>query len=320
MYYIVVIKNDNAGSWLLLILTLPGRQPALRMRVWRRLQAAGAGVLRDGVHVLPNRPELAALLQGLCRDVVEGSGTARVIATQDGNGFPGLFDRAADYEKLLRNISATARSLSRAGSVRALDKVERLRRDLEAIAAVDYFPGEALQRTRRAFDALHAQSLARFADEPHSSPGKISRLKRAEFQHRTWQTRARPWVDRLASAWLIRRFIDPAARFLWVAKPTNAAGNALGFDYDGAAFTHVGDKVTFEVLLESFGLQRNRPLCAIAQLVHYLDVGGPPVAEAAGVETMLRGMRDRIADDPQLFIAAAQMFDDLHRAFETRSR
>jgi hypothetical protein len=92
----------------------------------------------------------------------------------------------------------------------------------------------------------------------------------------------------------------------------------LGFDYDGARFTHVGDKVTFEVLMESFSLQRDPAIQGIARLVHYLDVGGQPVAEAPGVEVMLRGMRERIRDDQQLFLAAAQVFDDLHRALGTR--
>ncbi len=318
MYYIVVIKPGNVRSWLLLILTLPGRQPALRMRVWRRLQAAGAGVLRDGVYVLPHRHDLAELLQGLSREVLAGSGAARVIAVQDGSEFAALFNRTDAYEELQKKIAVTARALPRAGSARALDKVERLGRELDSIAAIDYFPGEALPRARRAFEALHTQATARFADEPHSRSGRIPRLKRADFHGRTWQSRARPWVDRLASAWLIQRFIDPAARFRWIAKPPDDAGEAVGFDYDGAAFTHVGDKVTFEVLLESFGLQRNRPLCNIAQLVHYLDVGGPPVAEGPGLETMLRGMQDRITGDAQLFAAAAQLFDDLYRAFGTR--
>lgn len=314
------MKSGDSRSWLLLILTLPGRQPALRMRVWRRLQAAGVGVLRDGVYVLPQRPELAELLQGLSREVREGRGTARVLTVQDGSEFPGLFDRADAYGKLLKKIGIAARALPRAGSARALDKVERLRRELEAVAAIDYFPAEALQRARRAFDALHTQAMARFADEPHSRQGRIPRLKRADYQGRIWQTRARPWVDRLASAWLIQRFIDPAARFLWITRPVNDTGKALGFDYDGATFTHVGDRVTFEVLMESFGLQRNRLLSSIARLVHYLDVGGPPVAEAAGVEAMLRGMRARVTDDPPLFVAAAQLFDDLYAALETRER
>lgn len=316
----MAIKPANARNWLLLVLTLPGRQPALRMRVWRRLQAAGVGVLRDGVYVLPQRPDLAELLQGLAREVLEGHGMARVITVQDGSEFPGLFDRGDAYEKLLRKFGVAARALPRTGGTRAMDKVGRLRRELEAIAAIDYFPAESLQRARRAFDALHAQTTARFADEPHSRQGRIPRLKRADYQGRIWQTRARPWVDRLASAWLIQRFIDPAARFHWIARPPNDNSKALGFDYDGATFTHIGDKVTFEVLLESFGLQRNRLLCSIAQLVHYLDVGGPPVAEAAGVEAMLRGMRERITADPQLFIAAAQLFDDLHTALESRER
>jgi hypothetical protein len=316
----VSASSKSDADWLLLILTLPGRQPALRMRVWRGLQALGAGVLRDGVHVLPARKDLDEPLRALCREVLAGKGEARLLTVRhDGADFQSLFDRSKAYDALLGRIGAAARALPRARAASVTAGIARLRRELESAAATDYFPTAQQDRARRAFDALSAQANARFAsDEPHARQGRIPRLLRADYQGRVWQTRARPWVDRLASAWLIARHIDAKARFRWNARPGASSRTALGFDYDGARFTHVGDKVTFEVLMESFSLQRDPAIQGIARLVHYLDVGGQPVAEAPGVEVMLRGMRERIRDDQQLFLAAAQVFDDLHRALGTR--
>src|SRR5262249_3616315 len=140
--------------------------------------------------------------------------------------------------------------------------------------------------------------------EPHAAARRITRLRTADYQRRTWATRKRPWVDRLASAWLIRRFIDREARFKWLAKPEGCAARAVGFDFDGAAFTHVGGKVTFEVLLASFGLEADAALEKIGAIVHYLDVGGILVPEAPGLATILRGAFTRFKDDGALLAEA----------------
>ena len=135
-----------------------------------------------------------------------------------------------------------------------------------------------------------------------ASPGWTPR----KFQGKRWATRSRPWVDRLACAWLIRRFIDPQARFLWLADPagaTPAPRGALGFDYDGARFTHVGARVSFEVLMASFGLDGDAKLQRLAATVRYLDAGGIPVPEAAGLESVLAGLRELHADDDALAAA-----------------
>jgi hypothetical protein len=155
--------------------------------------------------------------------------------------------------------------------------------------------------------------------EPRTGAGAISRLATADFRGRTWATRKHLWVDRMASAWLIRRFIDKKARFLWLDNPTKCPKTALGFDFDGAAFTHVGSRVSFEVLAASFGVDADPAIARIGTIVHCLDVGGAPVAEAAGVEAVLTGLRATATDDDKLLTEASRVFDGLYHAYRKES-
>ena len=309
-------------AWLILIVSLPTRNAAGRMRVWRALKAMGSGVLRDGVYLLPNRPGFRRALQDHAEDVLAGGGHAQVLALNSEDPaqqalFEGLFDRSADYAKLIETIRQTADwELGSEEPARLRKQLDRLRKDFEALVAVDFFPGEAREQAAMALEDLeHAVAEVLTPDEPHAVHKRIGCLHSQDYQGRSWATRQRPWVDRLASAWLIRRFIDPEARFLWLASPVDCPGDALGFDFDGATFTHVGAKVTFEVLLASFGLAKDGALQRLGALVHYLDVGGIPVPEAAGLESLLRGMRQRLADDDALLAQAGQVFDALYLDF-----
>lgn len=159
-----------------------------------------------------------------------------------------------------------------------------------------------------------AVSRALSTDEPHSRDLPITLLSPGDYQGRAWATRKRPWVDRLASAWLIRRFIDPKARILWLDQPQDCPADALGFDFDDAAFSHVGNRVTFETLQASFAL-RQPGLDRLAALVHYLDIGGIQPAEAAGIERVLAGLRETISHDDHLLAAASAIFDGLLAEF-----
>jgi hypothetical protein len=136
----------------------------------------------------------------------------------------------------------------------------------------------------------------------------------AQYRGRTWATRARPWVDRLASAWLIRRFIDPRAKILWLKDIRRCPKSVLGFDFDGATFSHVGARVTFEHLLASFGLESDAALMRIGRMVHCLDVGGAPVPEAQGLAAILTGARARLSNDNHLLAEASRVFDHLYHS------
>ncbi len=309
-------------SWLILIVSLPTQNAAGRMRVWRALKALGCGVLRDGVYLLPYRKEFRHMLQVQAEDVIAGGGNAHILTLDSENQeqqkvFEQLFDRSADYAKLIETIQQAAPLSIRLDDFAKLQKqIHRLRKDFESIALQDFFPGAAREQAASALEDLEHSVTDRLSpDEPHAVQRRIRRLQIEEYQGRTWATRQRPWIDRLASAWLIQRFIDCEARFIWLIEPGECPAYALGFDFDGAAFTHIGAKVTFEVLLASFGLAKDAALNRIGALVHYLDVGGIPVLEAAGLETLIRGMRQRWSSDDDLLIETNKIFDAYYQAF-----
>ncbi|WP_035052110.1 chromate resistance protein ChrB domain-containing protein [Andreprevotia chitinilytica] len=305
-------------KWLTLILTLPTANATARMRIWRALKASGAAVLRDGVYLLPERDDCHSALAEIAEDIEANGGTAYLLQADGAIAatFPSLFDRTEDYAALLTAISETHAALNIDNALDTLKQFRKLGKTFAAIGATDFFPGEAQRQVDVALRALEVAANAILSpDEPHAATGAVARLNLVDYQGRIWATRARPWVDRLASAWLIRRFIDPAARFLWLASQADCPADALGFDFDGAAFSHIGAKVTFETLLASFALDQPA-LQRLGALVHYLDVGGIPPAEAGGVERVLAGLRNTISNDDQLLAAAGHIFDGLLAAFQ----
>lgn len=304
--------------WITLITSLPTENATARMRAWRALKASGAAVLKDGVYLMPESPACRAVLESVAADVSGGGGTAYVMAVEEpaNADFPALFDRTADFAAWLAELPPIQHQLTAGALADATRLCRKARKAFGLLAETDYFPGEAQRRAEAALLAIEA-AVARAAspDEPQSGAGAVAVLQRAHYQGRTWATRARPWVDRLASAWLIQRHIDPQARFLWLAHPQDCPADALGFDFDGASFSHVGALVTFEVLVASFALE-TPALQRLGGLVHFLDAGGVQPPEAMGVEAVLAGLRATIDDDDQLLQAASSVFDALHHQFE----
>jgi len=296
-------------EFLALFVSLPTRQTAGRMRIWRALRALGCATLRDGVYLLPESADHAAALERIADEVRAVQGTADLyrLGGRDERqqaDIVALFDRGADYAALLAAMAGADRVAART--------LRNLRRDLAALVAIDYFPGEAQRQAQAALAALEAAA----GGEPAAITGEIRRLASADFQGRTWATRKNLWVDRMASAWLIRRFIDRKAKFLWLENPKKCPKSAIGFDFDGAGFTHLGGRVSFEVLAASFGLEGDPALARIGTIVHCLDVGGVPVAEAAGIQAVLAGLRTAAADDDKLLTEASRVFDGLYKIFQ----
>lgn len=313
------MKSMQATSeWRILILSLPSNRATVRMRVWRALKALGAAVLRDGVYLLPDIPSAQAAFMQQAREVLRAGGSAQVLRVNDPDGqqdtdFRALFDRGADYARILQAARKLKAGINPRRPNLSLKKLKPLRQAFEATHATDYFPGPAAAQTGQLLAEIEMMFSA--PGEPQSQAGRIPKLNRKDFRGRTWATRARPWVDRMASAWLIKRFIDPKARIVWLSSPKACPARALGFDFDGAAFTHVGARVTFEVLLASFTLEDDKGLERIGRLVHYLDVGGVPEPEAAGLETILDGARRQHANDDRLLAEASKTFDYLYNVY-----
>ncbi|MEX1165696.1 MAG: chromate resistance protein ChrB domain-containing protein [Hydrogenophaga sp.] len=305
------------NDWISLITSLPTENSAVRMRTWRALKASGAAVLRDGVYLLPESEICRAGFEALAADVLAAGGTAMVMRVEPPveTSFEALFDRQADYQALSEQLAQAMNLLSPDTAAEHLKWVRKLRKGFAAIAAMDYFPGETQAQLDRQLTELElACARALSPGEPQSTEGSIPTRRIEDYQGRIWVTRERPWADRLASAWLIQRFIDPKARLRWLAEPKDRPAKALGFDFDGADFTHVGHRVTFEVLIASFALPQPG-LQRLAALVHYLDVGGLQPAEAIGLEAVLTGLHAQLSDDDALLAAVSVVLDGLLVAF-----
>jgi len=307
-----------------LILSLPARDSTVRMRAWRALKDAGCGVLRDGVYVLP-ASEAASTALGKVESGIRSSGgfamrvELHLKSDAQREQLRGLFDRSSEYAALLDQIKAARAGLRRLGARKAKTGLDRLRRQADRLAAIDFYPGAAQSQATDAFASLQRDFRETYArGEPRVSRRRLRPGDRAKYQGRTWATRKDPWVDRLASAWLIKRFIDPAARFSWLDRPSSLPRNAIGYDFDGAQFTHVGNRVTFEVLMETFGLDSDPALAAIGTSVHFLDVGGSAAADAKGLETVLKGVKEKARNDDAMLGEAMRIFDHFYSAYAER--
>jgi hypothetical protein len=291
------------------------------MRIWRALKAMGCAALRDGAYLLPRADAQQEQLRELADETVREGGNAWLLTVQPQSGdeslaWRALFDRSEDYAELLVTLSANRKKLSGLTPQEINRLLRKLRRDYETVVAIDYFPGEASAHAEAAWmDFVNVAETLLSPGEPQAVDAAVERRDPDAYRGRLWATRRKLWVDRVASAWLIRRFIDPAARFLWLEQPADCPPDALGFDFDGAAFTHIGERVTFEVLLASFGLEQDRGLTRLGAMVHALDVGGGFVPEASGFEAMLAGARQRAVDDDQLLTEMTLVLDSLHAHF-----
>lgn len=319
--------DAGAGPWLLLIHQIPPKPDYLRVKVGRRLQRLGAVPVKNSVYVLPDGDRFVEDFQWVRAEIIAGKGDASICRADfvDGLSSDQICDlfraaREADYAAVTtdaRELRASLRGRDRKAAslptARLRDEVSRLRKRLAAIEAIDYFGAPSRATAREAIDAVAALI------EPHRpAPGDTSPVKdRSAYRGRVWVTRSGIFVDRMASGWLIRRFIDSDARFRFVAE-----GNAtlvpgeIGFDMFDAEFTHVGDHCTFETLLDRFALTEG-PLRALAEVVHDIDLKDEKFerADAPGIERVLRGIVAAHPDDDARLERACTLFDELHAVF-----
>lgn len=302
--------------WSLLIVTLPTRPTAVRQRIWRAIRSLGCGALRDGAYLLP--ADRGAALEPLAAEVRSHGGSAAVLslnardATQQ-QDLVRLFDRSAAYAAWQSAADALATQLATLTESDSRRRLRSIAEDLHTLECIDYFPGPASAQAQASLSGLRLALEARHSGgEPHSRDAAVRKRDARNYQKRRWATRARPWVDRLACAWLIRRFIDAQPQFVWLQPGAKPPRGAVGFDFDGAEFSHAESLVSFEVMLAAFGLGGDAALRRIGALVHFLDVGGIPTQQAAGVEAVLNGLRQLQADDDALLAASDGVFDALY--------
>jgi hypothetical protein len=318
-----------AHSWLLLIHQLPAKPAYLRVKIWRRLNDIGAVAVKNAVHALPMNEETQEDFEWLLREIREGGGEAFICEARLIDGLSDeevrtLFDRVrdADYAEVAKEAQGIAKTLRRRASrdvATALrGQVARLRKRLAEIAAIDFFGAIGREAAEGLLKDLEAQLDK---DEPVKSDTK-SEPHLEKLRNRTWVTREGVYADRIASAWLIRRFIDPEAHFKFVSgKGYRLQEGELRFDMFEAEFTHEGDKCTFEVLLERGDL-KDAALRAIAEIIHDIDLKDDKFGrtEVAGIRTLIDGIRASTKDDAARIARGSEVFNDLYEFFRKKRR
>ena len=319
-------SDVTEDRWALLIHQLPPNPAYLRVKIGRHLQRVGAVALKNSVYALPRSDEAIEDLQWIRREIVKGGGDASLLEARLVDGLTdaqvvGLFQdaREADYREIAQQARSAAKDLPRRGpppeSRRAevRGQINRLRQRLVEVGAVDFFGAPGREIAEGLVSGLEERMKP--TSEEASARGRPT-TSVEDVRGRTWVTRAGIKVDRMASAWLIRRFIDPTARFKFVpAKGYRPEAGELRFDMFEAEYTHEGDLCTFEVLVSRFGLA-DPALRAIAEIVHDVDVKDAKFGreEAAGVARLVAGITAAHPDDEARLARGAALFDDLHAA------
>jgi hypothetical protein len=305
-----------ASRWLVTVTQLPTEDPAGRMRMLRTLESLGAAVMREGVYVLPDTPANRHALERLAQYVAQNAGIASVLRVEAAGAeqhaqLKRYFDRSARYDELTKNVHSLRVGFGVSDASAIARVLHKQRRDFEAIAALDFFPDAARGRA----EAALAEAEAAVRELLFPAQAGAATHAGEPLQRRTWATRRPLWADRLACAWLIRRFVDSEARLAWLDKGAPCPEGAIGFGFEGARFANSEARVTFEQMLAQFGLAGHAALGRIGGIVHYLEARGTPVPEAAGVQTLLQGAVRRAASDDELLREAEKTFDLLYEAY-----
>jgi hypothetical protein len=306
-----VTVKERVGRWLLLIHQIPPKPDYFRVKVRRRLERIGAVALKNSVYVLPHRDQCLEDFRWLLREVVAEGGDATlceaaVIEGITASEIVALFgtQREAEYADVIAAAQQLDGQGEDASDARLDGELGRLRRRLDEIQAIDYFGTPGRRAAERALTALEARMR-----RPVNSSGEIERMR-----GHTWVTRQNVYVDRIASAWLIRRFIDPKARFRFTGnRRYQPRAGELRFDMFDAEYTHEGDRCTFETLMDRAGL-RDRALRAIGEIVHDIDCkdGKFDREETPGVAAMIEGLVRVTSDDGKRLERGATLFDQLY--------
>ena len=303
---------DAPVKWLLLLYGLPTKRGSVRVSLWRQLKKSGALALKTSASLLPDTPEHAERFQWLAQQVREGGGDATLIRVTEIEGLTHeeivrLFNqaRSKDYEELIAEITIYLERKKQKKTPRSFEaNLGKLAGWFEEIRRLDFF------QCPRAQDAQMLLQRAQGLRTGSGSPPALLSAKR--FAGKTWLTRPRPEIDRVGSAWLIQRFIDPKARFIFANDPKRFP-EAIPYDMVGVDFSHHGEDCTFETLVKRFDLQ-DKALSRIAEMVHEADLedGKFPRKECVGIDRILKGWARLGLGDETLLEKGRECFDALY--------
>jgi hypothetical protein len=322
-------------GWMLLIHQLPPKPTNLRVRIWRKLQKLGAVAIKNSVYVLPANAKTEEDFQWLRQEIESAGGEAAIFRADSVEGttdeeIVSAFCNARDDEfaeiaAALDGLAGSLREQMRgkhlsAGRLAAHEsELERLHADLERVVANDFFGASG--RTKAIAAYQKCQKILRSSQAPAAEASRPSkrRVVIGEYQGRRWVTRENIHIDRLASAWLIKQFIDKRPRFYFVADGETVE-NAIPFDMFGAELTHQGEDCTFETILKRFGLSEIRPLRELGEIVHDIDLKDNKFnrLEAAGLKSIIDGLCETARDDRKRLQQASDIFDALFASLNQR--
>jgi hypothetical protein len=321
-------KSSSEEHWLMLIHQLPPKPDYFRVKIWRRLQRLGAVAIKNSVYVLPRNDQTQEDFQWLLREIVEGGGDASLCEARFVEGLSdsqveALFQaaRESDYAQIaeearrLAEIPVPERQLEETRRTQVEIDLARLKRRLAEVVAIDFFGASGRVVAEGLVSGIEARIHGK---EPDRQSGGLSH--RQDLRGKTWVTRKGIYVDRMASGWLVRRFIDPNARFKFVpAKGYKPLADEVRFDMFEAEFTHEGDRCTLEVLIERSGLH-DPALTPIAEIVHDIDLKDAKFQrqETIGIERLITGIAMANKDDEARLERASAVFNDFYEYFKRK--
>jgi len=301
-------------AWLLLLVRLPATHSAERVAIWRKLKKSGAIQIQTSTYILPDDPPRYETFQWLTQHIRHTGGDATLVRVREIEGLSNerlieLFNaaRAKEYASLREMLRPLMARTTRTSS---LDRrLNRVRKQFREIRATDFFASPK---------AKDLGKILRKLEETQPGSKTQPRLERRDFRNKVWLTRPRPEIDRVGSAWLIRKFIDPKAKFVFGNK-RGLNGRVITFDMLEGDFSHDGDDCTFETLIRRFGIQ-DKPVCKIAEMVHDADLGDDKFqrTECIGIDRVLKGWAKEGLSDQEILRRGFECFDALHMFLRPR--
>jgi hypothetical protein len=318
------MSNTTEMKWLLLIHQIPPKPDYFRVKIWRRLQQVGAVAIKQSVYALPRTDQTSEDFSWILKEIIEGGGDGSIsevtfLAGLSDEQVVGMFQAArdADYQKIIEDARSLAGDLPKKSSEvneripKTRSQFSRLKRRFEGVAAIDFFgaPG------RGAAEGMLADAASRIMGSDQQSRKFVQSVQ--DLEARIWVTRKNVYVDRIACAWLIRRFVDRQAKFKFVSgKPYQPESDEIRFDMFNAEFTHEGDRCTFEVMIDRFGLDEYA-LLQTAEIIHDIDLKDKKFArsEADGIRALFDGITAARKDDKERLERGSMILDEMYESF-----